>query len=614
MDILPPRRRGQLGAFSVGGGTQSGGFKVQSGAAPASTSAAPPRPQSATDQMASRSPSAPLRPGPSIAVSDQVKMLQVSAAQDAAKKVAPKGQADVFGPAPKVLVQSYAPPPNTPAITRPATLPNENANTIALANQKPTNTAEAAQKALAQQGLPVPLSTAAQLVPAAPVASASPIVKLFAEITKTTGKSPWAALVEWGSLYQKGATREILSGKIPAVALLGGVGTASSVESTMRSWLASVSTAGLVRPAVNLPAPIPAPANAPAMQKAVAGLRERIDSVMSRVPFPSRTWPQLNSWIAKYLSGAAKNDLLVGIKLVAVASSPDRDIQARVGSEIEKWLVTAPPPALPAPAIQPVGATSAPPPLPRPSMNPPLPVPTPGILKAATVATSATISAKIAEQAATTKTVLATAAAKDAALKALELARSEDLKKAAIEKAKAEAAALEKKQAAAVVVLTSQTVTEVEKAKVESELRAQADAKALAEQRVVEVVAEQKELSIEAKKAMEEAKFAEDAAKKAAIDSEMKSIDAVKAQQTVVVEETKAVVEQAKAEEQKIVGAAQFATMAPKVEPKPEDKPGMPTWQKAALGLGTVAVLAYALRPKVNLNGAPKLIELDDEE
>ena len=614
MDIIPPRRRGQLGAFSVGGGTQSGGFKVQSGAAPASTSAAPPPAQSATDQMASRSPSAPLRPAPTIAVADQVKMLQTSAAQDAAKVAAPKGQADVFGPAPKVLVQSYAPPPNTPAITRPATLPNENASTIALANQKPTNTAEAAQKALAQQGLAVPISTAAQLVPAAPVGSADPVVKLFADITKSTGKSPWAALVEWGMLYRKGATREILSGKIPAVALLGGALTAASVDVTMRRWLASMPTAALVRPTVMPPAPMGPPSAFGQMQKSVGDLRIRIDSVVRKFPFPIKTWPRLEEWIVKYLGGVPKSALSETISAVSMAAGPNPALQNGVRAQMEQWLVLAPLPALPAPTVVPVGATSRPPPLPRPSLPPAPPTPTPAILKAATVATTATISAKIAEEKATTQTAMATVAANDAEMKKAELVRAEEIKKAAIVKAKAEAVALEKKQAEAVVVLNSQSSTEVEQAKVEEDLRKQAEAKALAERRAAEAAVNEQSISVEAKKAAEEAAFAERQAKKAAVEAEAKSIDAVKAQQTVIVEETKAAVAQAQqadaASTGLIVGSAQRATMAP----KPEDKPAMPTWQKAALGLGTVAVLAYALRPKINLNGAPTLIELDDEE
>lgn len=615
MDILPPRRRGQLGAFSVGGGTQSGGFKVQSGAAPASRTPAPPPAQSATQQMATRAPSAPLRPGPTLAVSDQVKMLQTSAAQDAAKKAAPKGQADAFGPAPKVLVQSYAPPAGTPAITRPPVQPNENATTQALANQKPTNTAEAAQKALAQQGLAVPIATASQLVPAAPVASASPVVKLFAEITKSTGKSPWAALVEWGALYQKGATREILSGKIPAVALLGGPLTAASVEVSMRRWLASMPTAALVRP-IAVP-PAQAPAATPAMQKAVVDLRARIDSVTRQSAFPMKSWPQLDQWIEKYLAGASKSALADSLKPVVAGASPDNAVRAAVSSEISKWLLLAPSATQPAPAIAPVGATSLPPPLPRPSVPVPPPVPTPTILKAATIATTATIGAKIAEQKATTQTVIATATARDAEIKRAELERAEALKKATAEKAKAEAIALEKKQAEAVVVLTSQSAPEAEKAKAEESLRAQAEAKALAERQAAAAAMAQKSAAEEAERAAIAAQGAETEAKKAAVESEMKSIDAVKAQQTVIVEETKAAIEQAQqpdAAAPGLMSTVQRSTMAPRSDAKPEDKPGMPMWQKAALGLGTVAVLAYALRPKINLNGAPTLIELDDEE
>lgn len=137
MEILPPRRKGQLGAFSVGNGVpgSSGGFSIQSSArAPASGSKLSPQ-----------------------AVSEQVSVSQQSS-RIAAGKTTPSGQADVFGTPAVVGVRPYAPAANTPAITLPAKQPDENLSVSRFANQIPQTPEQEIQKVLARDaGIAMPI-------------------------------------------------------------------------------------------------------------------------------------------------------------------------------------------------------------------------------------------------------------------------------------------------------------------------------------------------------------------------------------------------------------------------------------------------------------------------
>ena len=128
MDILPPRRRGQLGAISVGAPvTQAfsiqASSKAQSKASPAQLTLPPLK-----GSVASRPP---------LSISEQVAEMRKAAAAKAAAKAAPKGQADVYGKPAKALVQSYTPPASTPAITQPPRQPNEDMRVPLLARQIP---------------------------------------------------------------------------------------------------------------------------------------------------------------------------------------------------------------------------------------------------------------------------------------------------------------------------------------------------------------------------------------------------------------------------------------------------------------------------------------------
>lgn len=151
MEILPPRRPGQLGAIQAGTGVAgpSGGFSIGASAKAKASPApmvktVPPKPGS-------------IAPLPATSISEQVALKQSTSAA-AAQKALPKPQADVFAPKATVAVQSYAPPPGTPAITKPAPQPNASLTVRAVANQTPVTKAQAIQKVLAEDaGIVVPI-------------------------------------------------------------------------------------------------------------------------------------------------------------------------------------------------------------------------------------------------------------------------------------------------------------------------------------------------------------------------------------------------------------------------------------------------------------------------
>lgn len=164
MEILPPRRRGQLGAITAGAGVQgpSGGFSIQaSSSARASTSPAPPK----TTQAPKGSVAKPVTPS----VSEQVALRQSTSQAAAAKTMPAYSPGGTYSAPTTVGVRTYVPPPSTPAITQPAALPNSSATVKALANQIPQNQAQAIQKVLAADaGIAVPVKGPPTIVPANP--------------------------------------------------------------------------------------------------------------------------------------------------------------------------------------------------------------------------------------------------------------------------------------------------------------------------------------------------------------------------------------------------------------------------------------------------------------
>lgn len=165
MEILPPRRRGQLGAITAGAGVQgpSGGFSIQaSSVAKASSAPAPVKNPVA--------PKGSVAPPVTPSVSEQVALKQSTSQAAAAKTMPAFSQGGTYSSNQAVVgVKGYVPPPGTPAITQPPALPNSSATVAALAKQIPQTPAQVIQKVLAKDaGIAVPVKGPPAIIPANP--------------------------------------------------------------------------------------------------------------------------------------------------------------------------------------------------------------------------------------------------------------------------------------------------------------------------------------------------------------------------------------------------------------------------------------------------------------
>lgn len=176
MEIIPPRRPGKLGAFNVGPGVQgpSGGFSIDS---------------------SSRAPSSQ-RPVSPASVSEQVSLQQSSSARASTIVTPQAGKADVFSAPAVVNVQSYSPPPSTPAITKPYRQQNEDVRVSLLARQIPQTRDQVIQKVLANDaGIAVATPGSPQpIIPANPPAGPQPFIpppppKMTPAVVKTASRA-----------------------------------------------------------------------------------------------------------------------------------------------------------------------------------------------------------------------------------------------------------------------------------------------------------------------------------------------------------------------------------------------------------------------------------------
>lgn len=245
MDILPPRRRGQLGAFSVGAGSpgSSGGFSVaaSSTARPSAPAMRPPSPSVATSRTA---------PGPSVGtkasvpISEQVASMRAATSQAAAasKAVMPQGsKGDVYQRGQPVAVQSFVPPKGTPAITQPPKQPNESATVRAYANQIPQTPAEVVQKVLAKDaGIAVPIPGQKKLVVPDPVPVKSALLT----------KSPTGVLVPDGA-----KKTDVVVPAPRTVPSLAPAYSSGAPSATFIPGVSATTNPGFARPAVQPPPP-----------------------------------------------------------------------------------------------------------------------------------------------------------------------------------------------------------------------------------------------------------------------------------------------------------------------------------------------------------------------
>lgn len=362
MDIIPPRRRGQLGAFSVGVGTQSGGFKVSPSASPSAKSKAPAPPpsRSMSMEMATRAPSAPLRPGPALSISEQVeaerKSLAASTSAKAARQVTPQfSKGDNFQNSAVVAVQGYRPPAATPQVTQPAKQPNENAAVTAAANQQPQTRGQVIQQVLARDGGVLVSSGNLPAVPPAPgqpgnelamsaLADLQPLSLAEATLIKRItspelrpdrrSKPIPGALPQWLRDWRKGVAAKELESQIKPIAYDDGV-----VVVELRTFLKTAprpSDQPIPVGATSRPPPLPQPAPpqpAPALSPAVAETAAKASGAIVGAKIAVAQAKNLELMKAKI---EASKKVLEEKKKIAEAKKKEAEEAAKAASEKEK--------------------------------------------------------------------------------------------------------------------------------------------------------------------------------------------------------------------------------------------------------------------------------------
>lgn len=243
MEILPPRRRGQLGSFNAGPGVPgpSGGFTV-----------ATPRAQSAAQKFVADATSAPASTSggtskvSAMSVSEQVAALQQSTSRAAAASTMVKPNADVFGRNPMVAVQSYSPPAGTPAITLPPKQPNESAAVRDYAAQVPQTQQQVVQQTLARDaGIAVAIPGQSPLVPVAPSMTPAKLdytveeLDLISAINRFSERPSIKDLNAWFLSRRRGASRSVLLSAIDSV-LLNVSNRKNEVRAIMAQWVSGV--------------------------------------------------------------------------------------------------------------------------------------------------------------------------------------------------------------------------------------------------------------------------------------------------------------------------------------------------------------------------------------
>lgn len=180
--------------------------------------------------------------------------MRKAAAAKAAAKVAPKGQADVYGKPATALVQSYQPPASTPEITQPPRQPNEDARVPLLARQIPQTKEQAIQKVLAKDaGIVVPVKGPPPVIPANPqIPGGGNIIgptladderELANAVYQATSKPVPEIVAKWASLRGRQATtselRNVIGNVLKDVPLVGieDPDYRMKLEKIMRRWL-----------------------------------------------------------------------------------------------------------------------------------------------------------------------------------------------------------------------------------------------------------------------------------------------------------------------------------------------------------------------------------------
>lgn len=518
MEILPPRRPGQLGAIKAGAGSQgpSGGFSIDSSSRAKRSDAPSPRaPPPAKGSVAKPTTQS---------VSEQVAMQQSTSAT-VARAAVKDSTGGTYSPGQKVAVRSYVPPPSTPAITQPPKQPNESAQVKILANQIPQTQAQAIQKVLASDaGIAMPLP-AGQPPTVLPTPARVPGVVgslekdeeiLFLAIARAVGSPAPESIRAWAAMRRK---------KAPAQDMRAQIGTVVSMAYQGRSPMA---------------------ANA----------------------------------------------------------------RAKVAREMESWLAIVEQKDQP---IQPVNATtssSMPVPRPPPATSPVL---NPEVAKRAALASGAIVGAKVAEQKAI-QVATVTDLTKVRTQTTAEAKKRADADAAYRRKqAEARAKALADAKQNASVVLADQTASEDAKAKAQAELRDAQEAAALAKKQSAEAEAQAQKLAAEKAKLEADVMALEEAKAKAQAEAQAKAEEATKKQEAAVQAEASA--------SQPGIVIPFPGSVSPVPQPVPVQAEPAPPQPSAGispltvgLGLAVVAALVYARTVKSTMNGAPLVVELEENE
>jgi hypothetical protein len=569
MQILPPRRPGQLGAITAGAGVQgpSGGFSLQaSSTAPASNAPAPPKnPTPPPGSIA-----APRTPS----VSEQVALKQSTSQAAAARTMPAFSQGGTYSPSPTVGVRTFVPPPGTPAITQPAKQPNESAAVKIVAAQVPQTKEQLVQKVLAKDaGIYVPLP-AKQPSPAAKQDPEKFISVVLSDAQVIADKEPWPEILAWTSALLKGESRSVLESQIRAVAKAGARDEKSfeGLQGLLGKALV-VAFGGTPTPVTPFKPPLPqfAPPKPP-------------PPVTNPVVSPSIAPPR-------------------PMPMVPPASGGAFNVNATTASNIPNRMPPMPPPVI-----------------------------TPAVMKTAAAATSAIVGAKIAEQKASGAMMAASQAA-DAVRKIdSATVNAAEMAKAKVAEATEKFAELQKAQEKAARTSQSQTASEDAKAKAEEIARIARDAAALAAKQAAEADAAAKQLEVERRKAMQQAEAAAAAAeaerekankkKSEALEKQAEAIDTQREVSSSAQALTTAPPQQEGAKIIQFPGSAAPSGDAktqdivlPPVQPMSQPDSGLPVG-KIALGLGVLALVVYAAKARKtqSSNEAPLIAEIEEDE
>ena len=630
MDILPPRRRGQLGAITAGAGVQgpSGGFSIQASSTAKASASPAPREQ----RPEKGSVTAPTQQS----ISEQM-AIQARAASTVAGQALQNSSGGTYTPGQQVAVVGYSPAAGTPAITQPPRQPNESSTVTALAKQEPQTREQVIQQTLAADaGIAIsiaPPDTTPKFVGA--------LKSLLAQAGQATifgvgnkllpSMVPWPGLMAWFALYKQGQSKEYLFDMFPRVINSFPAKLDDQTRRTMlglaREWL---------RAAPQFPPP-PIIPKQPQLTSIVApGIEEDERVLFESLVKLYRSSPTMGfmrdvpAEIVKWARQRRENvplDRMFG-QISNVVSAAYATPGSAAGSTqtylsqifrtqtkplLENWVKSI------ATRPQSVSATTASN-VPSIRPTPPPPKTTPTTFKTAAAASGAVVGAKSAAQKSATASVIADQRISQAKALAGKKALVQERVKLAQSAIEQQTAAAMSAQSTASATASSQSASPDAKAKAEEGLRTAKEELARAKKELDAVKADLAKIDSEKKEADKLANQATDEAEKAQKSAEAKAAEAsVKLQEAAVaqVAADQSPVPTPGAQIIQLPGTTrqtlpEEGARLVKFEPQNPPASGI-SGATIALGLVAVGAVVYAAtRGTTNLNAAPLIAELDE--